>query len=392
MKYLITVLRYIKGYVIFKGEKGFPERFVNLCRKNGIYLWDIKIIDNALNASVSIHNFKRLRTIAKKSGVKIKITRKIGAVFQLKHFNKRIGLAIGLLIFIMFHIIMNQFVWCIDVSGNNYISKEDVITRAEDQGLRQGTFRHSFNEVKAARTIASSYDGRIPWLSINIKGSMALIELRENNEKISEAEDSSPCNIVADFDGIILSVENYRGDSAVTAGNGVKNGDMLISGVIINEDSSTTYYRAKGKITALHKKSVLKSEEKKSALSKSAVHNVYYTLGVLGIRIPSGRYPKEETNICFNDKRYIFVNGYKLPFYIEKTTVAEFRETDCCSKAYINSVENIGFEIYSENSNSTIVSSYEKISLIKNAYTFTGEYTLIDFIGKEKPILSDKLQ
>lgn len=393
MKYLVIVLRFIKGYVVFKAEKGFLERFVNLCTRNGIHLWNVKVDNNILTAHVGVRNFKRMRPIAKKSGVKIKIISKSGLIFQYRRYNKRVGLAVGIVIFALFHLIMSQFVWCVDVSGNSLLSKEEIVEHAENQGLTQGTFKGSFNEVKAAREIAASYDGKVPWLSINIKGSLAIIELREKSEIISEIEDASPCNIVADFDGIILSLENYRGNAEVTVGNGVKKGDMLINGVIINEDFSTTYYKAKGKITALHSKSVSKSEKKDSALTRPIITDTYYSIGAFGIEIPLSIYKKTNTNIELTDKRYIFINGYKLPFCIEKNTVIEL--ADCKNdhnKTYIHSVENLGFENYYENRNSTIVSAEERILLKNNAYIFTGEYTLIDFIGKEKPILSDNLK
>lgn len=393
MKYLVTVLRFIKGYVVFETEKGFIERFVNLCTRNRIHLWNVAVENNTLTACISINNFKKLRPLVKKSGVKIRIIKKSGLIFQYRHYSKRIGLAAGIVIFALFHLFMSQFVWCIDVSGNNLISKEEITESAEKLGLRQGTFKKNFNEVKAARELAASYKGRVPWLSINIKGSMAIIELREKNEIIGEIENESPCNIIADFDGIILSIDNYRGDSEVTVGNGVKKGDMLINGVIINEDFSTTYYKAKAKITALHNKCISKSNKTSAELIKPIITDNYYSLGIFGMNFPLGMNKKSENNYVFTDKRYLYINGYKLPFYIKKTTIVQLIEnTNAHNKTYIHSYEKINTENYYENRNSTIVSAKEKITRKNNTYVFTGEYTLIDFIGKEKPILSDKLK
>ncbi len=393
MKYLITFLRFIKGYVVFKAEKGFIERFLNLCTQNRIHLWNITVEDNILTACIGTHNFKKLRPVAKKSGVKIRITNKNGFIFEYKRYNKRIGIAIGLFFFILFHLFMNQFVWCIDVSGNSTISKEEIIRCAQEQGLSAGTFKPYFNEVKAARNIASSYNGKVPWLSINIKGSMAVIELRENNNIIRNIEDNIPCNIVADFNGIILSMESLRGDAMVTVGNGVKKGDMLISGVIINEDLSTTYYKAKGKITALHNKSSEISEEINHLCRKASISNTFCTSEVFGMNIPLGRYSEEKNTLKLEDKRSLFLNGFSLPFYIEKNTIIELREEDTSYKnKYIYHTEKIGYQIYSKNKNSLVISSEESISSSAEYLTFIGEYTLIDFIGKEKQILSDNLK
>lgn len=391
MKKLIGILRFIKGYVVFKGEKGFVERFVNLCTKSGIRLWNVSVKNNILTAYVSISGFKKIRPLAHRSGIKIKIVSKHGLNFQYRRYNKRIGLAIGIVIFLLFHLIMNQFVWCTDVTGNNLVSKEEIVEKAQLHGLKSGTFKPSFDEVKAARKIASSYEGKIPWLSINIKGSMATIELRENIRKINKLEDNTPCNIIADFDGIILSVENYRGDAEVIVGNGVKKGDMLINGVIINEDLSTTYYKAKAKITAMHSKSVLKKEKISSSPLKPTVADIYYSLEIFGLKIPFGRYVKKENYICLSDKRYVYINGFKLPFSVEKNIVSEIIESNEKNR-FSYYTEKFCAEKYYEYRNSTVISADESISFENNAYIFAGEYTLIDFIGKEKPILSEILK
>ena len=39
--FMLYLLRLITGYVKFRAAGRFPERFMNLCRLNGIILWDI---------------------------------------------------------------------------------------------------------------------------------------------------------------------------------------------------------------------------------------------------------------------------------------------------------------------------------------------------------------
>lgn len=390
MKYFVLLLRYIRGYVVFKAEKGFIERFINLCTGNGIHIWNIKVEENILTASIALKNFKKLRPSVRKSGVKITVVKKIGLAFRLRQYNKRIGLAIGIILFFSLHLIMNQFVWCIDVSGNQTISKDEIILQAENFGLVQGKLKSSFNEVKAAREMAAYYDGKVPWLTINIKGSLAVIELREENKTIENTEDNSPCNIVADFDGVILSVETMRGDAAVKMGNGVKKGDLLISGVIVNEDMSTTYYKAKGKISAIHNENIMLNKKLTGSLKGLTETDKSYTLGFLGIEIPIGKLKEDDNLIILSDKRNLKINGYNLPFYITENHGVTVSEDNSAPKGnYIHSFEEINFEVYALNKNSTVVNKQEKMQRNAGTYIYSGDYTLIDFIGKEKPILSD---
>ena len=50
---MLTVLRYIKGYFLLHISGYSPERFMNLCRINGIVLWDIIPMENYYECKIS---------------------------------------------------------------------------------------------------------------------------------------------------------------------------------------------------------------------------------------------------------------------------------------------------------------------------------------------------
>lgn len=389
MKYAVLILRYIRGYVAVRATGGFPERFLNLCYSRRINLWDVTLQGDILSFCISRSDFVKLRTIAKKSGTKIKITEKTGLVYQFRRYNKRAGMLSGIAVFIAVHLFLSMFVWCIEVKGNSSLSKSEILAVAESYGLRQGTLKRGFNEIKTARSMAAEYDGKITWLSVNIKGSLAVIELREDNRIIAQAEDRPPCNIVADFDGVILSAETFYGDCMVKRGNGVKKGDLLINGAIVNEDTSTTFYASKGKITALHEKEISLKENLSKACERLKITDTNYRIGFFGLEIPLGILKQNDNLQIFKDRKYLTVNGYLLPFFIEKIIVCE-KERIQNDTISINALEKIQNNIYRQNSNSTVTEKDEAVFVTDKAVVFTGKYTLIDFIGEEKPILSEK--
>ncbi len=388
MRYAVILLRYLKGYVRVRADGGFPERFINLCHAAGISLWDVYLKDKVLSFCISRKHFIKLRHIALKSGVRIKITDKTGLIYKYRKYHKRTGLLTGVILFLSIHLLLSMFVWCIDVKGNSAISKNDILSRAEHYGLKAGTVKKGFDEISASRKIATDYNGRITWLSINIKGSLAVIELREDNKIIGETEDKPPCNIVADFDGVILSAETYCGDCAVNKGTGVKKGDLLISGAIINEDMSTTFYPAKGKITALHEKEIRISEGCGKVINKLIITDSKYEIGFFGLKVPTGIFKKNDNSAVFSERKTLMINGYKLPFYIEKYIVCEEEKTEN-KNSCLNALEKIQHSIYMQNANSTVIDKNETVSASENNVTYSGKYTLIDFLGEEKPILSE---
>ncbi len=389
MKYAVMLLRYFKGYAHIKVTGGFCERFLNLCTGKKINMWNIFVKNNEVYACISRSHFLKLRPIAAKSGVKIAILKKTGLIYKYRKYNKRIGILTGITFFMVIHLLLSMFVWCVEVQGNEEISKTNIMSQAEINGLVPGRLKIGFDEIRTARNIASSYDGKITWLSVNIKGSLAVIELREDNKVIENNYEETPCNIVADFDGIILTNDTFCGDCVVKIGDGVKKGDMLISGAIINEDLSTTFYASDGKFTALHEEESQYTIEKDLIMGTLKSKKTSVISGLFGVDFPINSTDFNSNTTFFKGKNTLCINGYKLPFYIEKKVLYEHGKTKAdLKKSSIIAYEKMQNYVYNNYRNSTVVQKNEDISTENRTFIYKWKYTLIDFIGEKKPILS----
>ena len=59
---------YVKGFVNIHVEGYYIERFINMCRMQKIYLWNIeKKNDIYLNVNIGIEDFKKIKKIARKT-------------------------------------------------------------------------------------------------------------------------------------------------------------------------------------------------------------------------------------------------------------------------------------------------------------------------------------
>lgn len=76
--FFVKLLRFLRGTVLFKLTGGFSERFINLCGRGGIPLWDFTAHPLGFSAHTTAKGYKRMRPYAKKTGVKIRIQRKEG--------------------------------------------------------------------------------------------------------------------------------------------------------------------------------------------------------------------------------------------------------------------------------------------------------------------------
>lgn len=328
---LKVLFSYIVGYVNIIVEGFFVERFINICRNKEINLWDIKR-DKAtlLYAKVGIKDFKRLRKIAKKSKVKIKIQKKKGIPFVINKYKKRKPFIIFLLLILIGIIAMSNFVWNIEISGNEEISDEEILQVLEEEGLKLGTLKSKISTVSIVNKIRLKRDD-IAWIGITIKGTNAIVELKETNKAPEIIDEDEYCNIIANKECMITKISVQNGTAVAKVGDIVKKGDVLVVGYLEGKYTGIRYVHSMANIEArvwyskkvkvpLNQavKSTTGNEETKYSLQiKKFKINFYKTLSKF----------KNYDTINESKKIMLFSNFY-LPIEIIKTTNKEYDVKD----------------------------------------------------------------
>ena len=136
--FVVRLIRFLFGYVIFTAKGGFPERFINLCRRNGILLWELKSENSVITACTDRTGYKKIRTAARKSGMRVRMKKKVGLPFFLDRHSRRVGVLIGVCLCVAVLLILSTRIWSIDVTGNVRVSEERIIGVFEELGVRQG--------------------------------------------------------------------------------------------------------------------------------------------------------------------------------------------------------------------------------------------------------------
>ena len=122
-----------------------------------------------------------------------------GLLAILSRYRLRFGMFFGLLIFALSISISSMFVWDINVTGNVNITKEEILSRLDDYGFRIGTAK-SFADTKNICDRIVLEAGDLSFMSINVRGTVATVVVRERNSTEPPNEASSPSNIVAKYD------------------------------------------------------------------------------------------------------------------------------------------------------------------------------------------------
>ena len=311
--FIIKLLRLLTGYVVFSGRNGFPERFINLCAQSGINLWDARVSDGRLEAKTSIRGYRNIRNCAKKSGMKIRITKKCGLPFILKPYFKRKGLAVGAALSVILTVFLSSCIWTIDVSGNEKYTQEQILELAQHYGIRTGAFRKNIDNSEIKYAVKKDWE-HIGWFAVNYDGTALSIELSEREDTRTDEKSNDPCNIIAGTDGEILKLDAYTGTAEISVGSAVKKGDLLISGIRNKDDGTIEFVHAKGNAIIRTKKEISVSVNKKTACKKIISVDRNYALCLLNLEIPLGKKNTVSNRISASMLVY---DGVKLPVGIK---------------------------------------------------------------------------
>ena len=136
------LIRYCKGYVRVRLIGNMPERFLNLCAANQIFLWNLLSDEGSYLLSMSIQDFRRLKPLCRKSGCTLHIVEKHGMPFFFYQNRKRKGFFIGIFLFAGLLYLLSCFIWNIHVDGNHANSTYAILAFLEQNGVHHGIWKN----------------------------------------------------------------------------------------------------------------------------------------------------------------------------------------------------------------------------------------------------------
>ena len=104
--------RLLKGYVRIQIKSISPEYFLERCRINGIFFWELVCLKKGeYQCSLFLKDFYRLRGCARGKGVRLRICERRGLPFFLQRNRKRWYAAAGLSSF--FLLLYMNYIWAV---------------------------------------------------------------------------------------------------------------------------------------------------------------------------------------------------------------------------------------------------------------------------------------
>ena len=227
-------IRWFKGYLYLNVKGPYLHRFLNLCTKEGLHIWNITEVPvHNVSLCMSIYDFWLIRSIARSTKTKVSITKKKGFPIWCKKHPFMKWSPLFVLILICCFIYSRTFLWDIAITGNQEIDNQQILEILEDENIGKWTKGIQIDCSYLEKRLRKEFK-EISWISISYESSNLTIQIKESSyPDISPNEDSTKPvynHIAAKWDGTITSIVVLKGTAVVDAGDMVRKGQILLKG------------------------------------------------------------------------------------------------------------------------------------------------------------------
>ena len=335
MSFLSRLISFFEGKVkIYADEENkdallsfFVERGISATvsadnEKGGIY------------TEISPSLLKKIAPALDKLNIMVYINNIYGFGRLRSRYGKRYGLLLGALVFAALLWVSTLFVWRVDVSGTELLSKAEVSAELSEMGVKVGAKISDVDRSAVLNTFLREHP-ELSWAALNFKGTTAILILKETEEKPDSGEKTESRLMVAAESGVVRSVTVSEGKAAVKVGTVVNKGDVLISGLIsgsgaqITDSPSLRVTNACGSV---------KAEVVRKASVSIPFNEVFYrtetggksvkVISVFGHDFSSG---KTEGKVLLDERSVTFFGVVEIPVTV-KTYSEELTVTDTVSR------------------------------------------------------------
>lgn len=237
------------GCVTVKADYDNITALLNLCMYYCIPYTDFTPEADGVRLTFRLSAVRKLQKEADARGVKYDIVEKYGLPIFLGRYKYRFGIFLGVILAAALVFMSEQFVWDIDVVGNESITTGEIRALLEAEGFSVGTYIPDANTDKIENRILMNTN-KISWMSINIIGTVAQVQIRELEAPGSEVSEIKYANLVAKKSGLVEEVRILRGNVVVSAGKYVEKGDLLVSGLYDSLQEGIRFTDASGEVYA----------------------------------------------------------------------------------------------------------------------------------------------
>lgn len=279
---------YIKGYYLITLTNGNYARFITICKNHGVRLFDIKYYKEKCTFKVYYNDLSYIEKISQKNICDISISECKGVTGKIQKYRYRITFFAGVILCALILVCMQRRMWSIKIYGNTFSRDENIIMTLKENNVYRGMSKNNLSCENIEKVLRHEYPC-ITWVSAEIRGTILILNIKENDIEESTKEKDLKINskitydIIAAYDGRIYDMVTINGTPQVKNGQMIKKGDVLVKGEleIYNDNAEIERVRnvePKAIITGVYEYDYYDEMEDKldGEQSKSLICNKYY--------------------------------------------------------------------------------------------------------------------
>lgn len=384
---MLWLFRYIKGYLYIKISGASAYELINTASFNRIPIFSCKYVKGDVYGYITIENFRKLRKRKKGIKCRVKILKKHGLPFVVARYKNRYGILLGAIIFFLFLEFMSSFIWNIDVVGNSKINDKEILKVCYELDIHEGTPKKKIDTMNSAQQLLLKNEN-LAWASFNIESSKLTVNVTEIKKKDNSKTFS---NLIATDDGIVEKIDVSSGNVLVKVGQEVKEGDILVSGIIEKADK-TSFVASKGNVLVKQTKEFKYCENyvQEKVILKGKNINIRH-LTFFNVEIPVTLKNISKCQKISSDRKNLRILNNKLPVSIEtkqykqkEKSVFNFSKEDLLKK-----INNINKKDIEKLKAVSVVENNTAVNEEDNGITVFKTFTVVRNIAKTEEIIID---
>jgi similar to stage IV sporulation protein len=242
----------LRGYLTIRVCGYGAERFFRLCTNRGIVIWNLcRLGEDSFRCCIDMPDFLKLRPICRKTKTRVRIEKRFGMPKYTKKYRNRL-IFFAAFFGMMFGVYRcSTYIWNIEITGNSYLSDENLMRFLKEQGIVPGTDKKDIDTDALELLLRQSY-AQVIWSSVSVDGTSLEICIKEQikteggvydgspsdnadqsiaagTDAADISDDDSAANIVAAKNAVIASIITRKGTPCVVSGDEVLAGDVLVN-------------------------------------------------------------------------------------------------------------------------------------------------------------------
>ncbi|MGY4690351.1 sporulation protein YqfD [Salibacterium sp. K-3] len=282
------------------------EEVVNECIRSSIVLQDIEKTDSRTmvfyTPAANLHVVEKI-VQQYQCGMEVaSLPRKDKLWNGLK---QRWGMAVGLVLFLLTLSLLSKMIWSVDIHGASPPLEHRLQNELRDMGVKPGGFQFLVPDANRIQTMLMENVEGASWIGLQQNGTTFQFDVAEQSLP-DKTENPDPRHLVASKTAVIERIFAEKGKPVVRENELVHQGDLLISG-LIGEEEHTETVAASGEVwgETWYKVTVKLPEERlQETLTGESAKK--YRLRVFNFHLPVWGFQADEqfSNHVLNEKEH----------------------------------------------------------------------------------------